>query len=62
MTNREWLNSLSNKELAEWFCNNLDNAIVCGSQGREKDCNTSYIDFQDWLQAEHEELNENNEK
>lgn len=36
MTNREWLNSLSNKELAEWLCDCYQTEIETNLPGNPK--------------------------
>lgn len=47
MTNLQWLKSMTVEKFANWFCNNLDRAFICGVQ--DQYCNTNEEDFIKWL-------------
>lgn len=58
MTNREWLASLSNKDLSNWltnrapYCNLCEHKVRCYGLGF---CNGTQESWLKWLEAEHEE-------
>ena len=55
MTNREWLESLSDEELAKWFDDNLVSCTPCIY--RSEKCNGNFDcanGHKKWLQTKHE--------
>ena len=56
MTNREWLESLSDEELAKQILERKCTHCVCRAAGAEACINTTCdIAIANWLQAEHKE-------
>lgn len=55
MTNREWLESLSDEELAKWIEGNFIGCAVC----MQKECDGASVEciegYKKFLQAEHKE-------
>ena len=70
MTNREWLESLSDEELAEFFLtieNSIDEGFICPScayGGGQYPCMPAdcICGYTDWLQAEHKAEGDNGDK
>lgn len=55
MNNREWLNSLTNEELANWLCDNLYNSIENRYYGVSQikfAYSDSILGLQEWLRQE----------
>ena len=54
MTNREWLNSLSNENLAYQFVNSCDICAYAGKNCMENSEMSCYEGCVKWLEQEHE--------